>query len=56
MTYLFLLLMTSSGRAHLDRHRHVARREVASDVGENFERGFLYGVYRLGNNFELITM
>jgi len=40
--------MTSSGHAHLDRRRYVARREVASNVGENFGVGFLYGVYRPG--------
>jgi len=40
--------MTSSGNVHLDRHRCVACREVASNVGENFVTGFLYGVYRPG--------
>jgi len=46
--------MTSSGHAHLFRHRYVACREVASNVGENLGVGFLYGVYRPGNEFELI--
>ena len=37
--------------AALDRQRNVACREVASDGTENFWIGFLYGVYRPGNDF-----
>jgi len=46
--------MTSPGHVHLDRHRYVACSEVASNVGENFGVGFLYGEQRPGNEFELI--
>jgi len=54
MTYLSLLLMTSSGHAHLDRHRYdiVACRKV----GKSFWGRFLYGVYGKGNDFEVIVM
>jgi len=32
------------------------RRQLLFDVAENLEGGFLYGMYRLGNDSELITM
>ena len=55
-TYLSLLLMMSSGHAHLDRQRCAACREVASDVAENFGEVSCTECTGQGDDFELIPL